>query len=255
MHPIKEDVLKEGGTDLSRILNLSDAVFAVAITLLVLNIGVPEINGLSGHLLDQELARQLYGLMGRIASYVLSFVVIGIYWHAHHRIFQYIRRYDTALVRLNLVFLLIITFLPVPTGVIGRYGGSSIAVVFYAASLAVPGLLMVALWAYATNNHRLVDDDLNRLVISYFRTRFLIAPLIFLLSIPLAFVTLFEPTLSGPELAEYSWLLAAIAFIIHRQLYHKQFHSAQKQVRRGSKEASNSPTIQQHMPYQHGVIE
>lgn len=228
MSALRDDVLKEHGTDVGRIVNLSDAVFAVAITLLVLDIGIPNIHGLSGHLLDQALLQQLYGLTGRIASYVLSFVVIGTYWHSHHRIFGYIKRYDSTLIRLNLAILLMVAFLPVPTGIIGRYGNSPVAAVSYAILLAITGLLVEALWLYATGNHRLVDTALDWRIIAYYKTRLLIAPLVFLISLPLAFVTLFEPTLPGAELAEFSWLVAALALAIHKQLYRKQVSGSPK---------------------------
>lgn len=222
MPPFEEEVFNAQGEDMGRILALSDAIFAVAITLLVLGVAIPEIKGLSGVQLNQELARTLYESMGAIGSYVLSFIVISVYWNAHHRIFQYIKRYDTTLVRLNMLLLLLVTFLPVPTGVIGRYGETPVAVLFYATSIILIGLLMVAIWSYATHRHRLVERDLQQRVITYYRTRFLLVPVVFLLSLPLIFVTLFEPTFSGPNVTEFSWLLTVVAFIVHKRLYRKQ---------------------------------
>ncbi|HEY4387410.1 MAG TPA: TMEM175 family protein, partial [Ktedonobacteraceae bacterium] len=187
--------------ELTRTVALSDGIFAVAITLLVLGIVVPDLKGLSGGDLDHHLLISLQDSERGIICYVISFLVIGAYWRAHHQIFQYIRRNDAILTYLNLLLLMVVAFLPVPTGYIGSYGSSRVAVAFYIPVVVLTGLLSWAIWVYATTNHRLVDHDLNPDLIRYYTISFLISPVVFLLSIPIIYINVFAPIASGPDLA------------------------------------------------------
>jgi uncharacterized membrane protein len=207
----------------SRLVALSDAVFAVAITLLVLDIGVPKLDSITGAALDKQLVHQLQ-LSGReVVSYIISFLVIGVYWRAHHQIFKYIKRSDQVLAYLNLILLMVIAFLPVPTGYIGDYGSSPVAVLLYAPIIALTGLLLWSIWFYASQNHRLIDRDLDPAIISYYRISFLIAPVIYLLSIPLIYLNVFSSVVSGPDLAKYFWILTLPAHrIFYRSMYSRQ---------------------------------
>lgn len=126
------------GRSLNRILNLSDGVFAIALTLLVLNIEVPEV---PADLAAEELPGELLALWPKFLSYVISFVVIIFYWMAHHSIFGLIRDHDRALLWLNSLFLMCVAFLPFPTALIGEYGDQQLVVVIYAGSLAVTSTL------------------------------------------------------------------------------------------------------------------
>jgi uncharacterized membrane protein len=127
----------ESPSALERRIFLSDGVFAIAITLLVIEISVPEITTD----VDTKLAGSLIGLWPKIATYVLSFIIISIYLMAHQRIFHYIKRFDNIFILLNVLFLMTLAFLPVPTGVLGRYSSYQPAVIFYAGSLTITGLL------------------------------------------------------------------------------------------------------------------
>ena len=106
----------ENGRELDRTVFFSDAVFAIAMTLLVLDIQVPEI---PETLVDERLPERPLGLWPRYLSYVLSFVVILMYWMAHHSTFKAIKRYDKLLIWLNSLFLVCIAFLPFPTSLLG----------------------------------------------------------------------------------------------------------------------------------------
>ncbi len=93
----------ESGTDIERTVFFSDAVFAIAITLLALELEVPQ---MSENLAASELPSALLELWPKVFSFVLSFWIIGFYWLAHHRIFHYIRLYDRRLLLINLLFLM-----------------------------------------------------------------------------------------------------------------------------------------------------
>jgi uncharacterized membrane protein len=131
---ISDDV---GGME--RIEFFSDAVFAIAITLLVITLAVP--NG-SPAALGSNLAK----LQDRFFAIGLSFVVIGQFWIAHHRAYRYIVRYDLGLLWLNLLYLFGVCFLPFPTEVLGHYFESTLAGVFYGLTMtatSVAGGLML----------------------------------------------------------------------------------------------------------------
>jgi len=201
--PEHDEQHAERDTALERTIFLSDGVFAIAMTLLVLTIGIPGGNQAT------EVPRALVGLLWPSATmYALSFIVVGIYWMAHQRIFHYITRSDGGLLWLNVLFLLTIAFLPVPTNVLGHFGDST-AAIFYALSLTATGLVLLALWRYASAHHRLVDAMLDAAVITHQTRRLLIAPGIAVLSIGLAFVS--------PYLAEASWLLIGVAIFLYER--------------------------------------
>jgi uncharacterized membrane protein len=104
---------REAGRELDRIVFFSDAVFAIAIIILVLDIRVPD--GLS----STELPDQVLNLGPKYLSFLISFLVLAIYWQAHHRVFRPITGYDRRLVWLNFLFLMAVDFWPFPTSLLG----------------------------------------------------------------------------------------------------------------------------------------
>jgi uncharacterized membrane protein len=170
---------------LERIVFFSDAVMAIAITLLAIDLRVPEIAAPGA---AAELPRRLAEMTPRIMSFVISFAVVGIYWTSHHRYFGYIKRYDAGLIWLNMLFLLCIAFMPFFANVLGQYAYLPLGVSIYAAGVAATGLAIGALWWYASYRHRLVDANLDA---EFIRTRnrvALVTPALFLVSIPFALV-------------------------------------------------------------------
>ena len=149
-----------GGTErgTERIEAFSDGVFAIAITLLILEIKVPHIEG-SG------LPGILLNLWPSYFAYVLSFVMIGIYWANHHYVFKLYQKTNHALNLLNLLFLLFIAFLPLPTEILGQYmldkANQTTAATVYAMGLLLPAASWRLMWLYATRGHRLVDRRLD----------------------------------------------------------------------------------------------
>ncbi len=158
---------------------------AIAITLLAIDLRVPEIVGLAT---TADLAAQLVAMWPRFLSFLVSFGVVAVYWNSHHRNFNLIRRYDGRLILLNLLFLLCITCMPFIAALLGHYPAVPLSLMIYAAAVAATGYCMGAIWWYASDKHRLVDLDLDSHLI---RTRTIIAfigPTMFLLSIPAALV-------------------------------------------------------------------
>ncbi len=168
----------------NRVEAFSDGVFAVAITLLVLNLQVPQ---LATAVLSTKLVPELLALWPKLLSYAISFIIVGIYWVGHHNTFHYIKRSDRTLLWLNLLLLLFIVFIPFPTALIGQYPEQQISVIIYASTLVCTGLVLQLLWWYASSNHRLVDQDIDPHLVQMASRRNLTAPLIYLLAIGVSF--------------------------------------------------------------------
>jgi uncharacterized membrane protein len=198
----------EAGRDRDRIINLSDGVFAIAITLLVLDIHVPDI---PENMVATELPAALLSLWPKYFSYVLSFVVISTFWVIHHSIFRHIKAYDRGLLYLNFLFLMFVAFVPFPTSLLGEYGNHQLSVAIYAGSLAVGRLLLTAIHWYSTRDDRLVDAAQDPREVRFFLIRGLAMPVIFLLSIVISFFSV--------SAAIWSWVIMLVvdAFLLRRR--------------------------------------
>ncbi len=139
----------EDKTGLDRILFFSDAVLAIAITLLVIDLRVPE--------LARGPGPALRDLWPNYLAYVFSFFIIGNYWLSHHRLFRPIRRYDDRLCWLNLLFLFFVVLVPFSTRLISQYPGMRMAVVVYSLNILPLGTISYALTRHAHAEGRLID--------------------------------------------------------------------------------------------------
>jgi uncharacterized membrane protein len=141
-------------------------------------------------------------------AYVISFLVIGSFWSAHHRKFKYIRRYNRALLNLNMLVLMVVAFIPFPSSLIS-ISSEVIPTVFYAATMVVGSIMVYFLWRYASGSGKLVDEHLDERIIKREAVIPLITGGIFLASILIAFV--------NPDLAKLSWMLILlVAYIFQR---------------------------------------
>ena len=171
---------------LDRLIFFSDGVFAIAITILVLNLTVPII---APGAVGTELPSALRALEPKLLSYALSFFVIGIYWIAHQRAFIYVERYDRGLAWINLAFLLFVVLIPFATALLGAYSDQLIVVVLYAVVLTSTGLVLSVLWYFISYHHQLLAKDASKRYIRANMVRFLSTPILFLASIGVAFVS------------------------------------------------------------------
>jgi uncharacterized membrane protein len=179
----------EHEVEFARIVAFSDGVFAIAITLLVLNLSVPE------HIPGDDLTDVLWDQRQDLFAYALSFAVIGRFWVVHHRFFSEITGFDGRLLALNLFYLAWIVLIPFSSQVLGDHGGDTAAIILYATNLA--GVVIVGLWLI--NDARkgglakpatAETDEYNR--------RALVIAVVFLVSIPIALVNV--------NLAQLVWL-------------------------------------------------
>jgi uncharacterized membrane protein len=167
---------------LHRLVSFCDGVFAFAITLLAINIAIPEIAKDS---IKQLLGKEIINLAPKFLIYALSFLIIGSFWMAHHKMFKYIKKYNDAFIFLNIVTLMFVAAVPIPTKIMGDYILYRQSLIFYAAYMAITSFLLASIRFYAYRKN-FIEYDMPKI---YYIVRSLITPAVFLLSIPLIFLS------------------------------------------------------------------
>jgi uncharacterized membrane protein len=166
-----------------RIGAFSDGVFAIAITLLVLELKVPD------PLPESGLLGALPTLAPQLAAHALSFVVIGVYWVGQHNQLLHIKRHNRVFLWLNLLFLLFVATMPFFAGLIIHHLSDRFALAMYAANLVFTGIALELMWWYASTDRRLVDPNIDPGLVSYVHRRVLIAPVLYTLAIAVSFAS------------------------------------------------------------------
>jgi uncharacterized membrane protein len=204
-----------------RMIFLSDGVFAIVITLLVLEIKVPEIEP---HLVAKELPIALMHLLPKIFAHFMSFIVLGIYWISHHNTFFHIKRHDRVLLWLNILFLMCVASMPFPTALLSEYPDQRIAIFAYAMTLVCAGVSMDLMWWYATT-HRLLDDEHHdREFIAFVHRRNLFAPAAYAIAIAVSFINL--------ALAKLVFIIVALYYILPNPLDRKRHQQISRRLDR-----------------------
>jgi len=184
---------EENEVEFSRIVAFSDGVFAIAITLLVLNLSVPE------HLRGSDLTDALWDQRHNLSAYALSFAVIGRFWVVHHRFFAAIVAFDGKLIALNLFYLAWIVLIPFSTQVIGDHGEEAAAIAVYAANMGA--VTLVGLWMSADARRQGMLKAAPHLARAAHQ-RGLFISAVFIASIPLALV--------NSRIVPYLWLVLLV---------------------------------------------
>ncbi len=192
------------GADTSRIEYFSDACFAIALTLLVLDIQAPELAP------GQPLFDALVSLWPKYLGYAVSFAIVALNWVSHHRKFRVIERFDTGLIWINFLLIFFIALVPFPTSVLSEYAPDRTAVVLYAAVIAALGLTTCWLWAYA-RHARLLSAEVDRPLYRFILWNSAVIPIVFLASIPVALFV-------DPAWAMNAWILNWPASVLVRRI-------------------------------------
>jgi uncharacterized membrane protein len=187
---LANDASAQLGSGTDRLRNLSDGVFAIVITLLILELKAPH---LSDPTSGAELLREIGRLWPKLLSYLVSFCMVGIYWVGHRNIFEAITRSDRPLLWLNNLFLLGVTFLPFPAAILGEYNANPVALTIYGASLSLISLSLYFLFAYAGRHPHLLGAHVTPGLLSAGRIIILTPFVFYTLAALAAFV---EPRLS-----------------------------------------------------------
>lgn len=188
------------GLSTNRIEAFTDGVFAVAITLLILEVKVPF--GFK----EGELWSALVPLWPKLLAYAVSFGIIGIFWVGHHIMFHYIKRSDRILLWLNTLLLMFISAIPFAAGLIGEHRHEHIAVAGYGLLLTFVGLTFYALWRYASRGHRLIRPDMPADLVSLGTRVVLIAPITYAIATVLA--------LYYPSISQIIYILVPLVYLL-----------------------------------------
>jgi uncharacterized membrane protein len=173
-----------------RLEAFSDGVFAVAITLLVLDIKTPKAADLMAS--HASLIGALLAQWPSYLSYVLSFLTVLIMWTNHHRMFLYIRRVDNSFLLLNGLLLLFITLAPFPTSVLAEYIArpeARTAAMVYSGSFICIGVAFNLMWLYASHHGRLLAKGYDRAAVKHMTRGYLMGPVVYIAAFALAFLS------------------------------------------------------------------
>jgi len=178
---------RSSGPSTARLEAFSDGVLAIAITLLILEIRVPEVQP------GGSLARSLWDLWPKYATFAVSFVTIGIMWVNHHALFDRVVRIDRRLMFLNLLLLGAICFLPFPTAVLGDYvtdpTQGHIAAALYGINMLAVGIGFLALWRHLLTHPELRAHDFEDEHVRAGLRRTIVGPIVYCVAIGLAFLS------------------------------------------------------------------
>jgi len=204
-----------------RLETLCDGVFAVVMTVLVFDLKVPKTEG--------PLVDEIWKLWPKFASYIISFLLVGIYWIAHHNQFNYIRRMDRNFIWMNILFLMLVSLIPFSASLIGEHPFEQTSIIVYALNLISIGFVMRAYMHYATKEHRLVDSSLDPVLVDRIKKIVLIQPVAYMIAIAISFfnvrASLFfflmvPPVFIFPGIME--WLLPLIEPVLNKTANEKE---------------------------------
>jgi uncharacterized membrane protein len=189
--PDEQQTMLDGEKETGRLEAFSDGVFAVAITLLVLDVTVITISSPEKLPGDTEVWASALAHLPQISAFVVSFFTIGIMWVNHHKIFKHIKRTDSGLLLLNLLLLMVIVLIPVPTSLLAYYllaTSQHAAAIIYSGTFFLMAVCFNTLWRYATYRGRLLGKDANMQEVAAITKQYLFGPTLYIIPLALAFI-------------------------------------------------------------------
>jgi uncharacterized membrane protein len=168
----------EGELRLGRIESFSDAVFAIVVTLLVLELKVPILHD---HTSADELSDRLVDLLPKFLSWLISFIIVCKFWLNHHHLLTFARHATYGMIWLNSIFLMGQAFIPFPTALMGEYPANPLAVSLFGIVMAVNTLLFIALQSYILRN--LLKPELVGAVVPHLTRKSFVGVISYLLGV------------------------------------------------------------------------
>jgi uncharacterized membrane protein len=179
----------EIGLSKNRLESLTDGIFSVAMTILVLNISVPQISSHSSLIVGTELLKRLFDLWPKILVFGISFIILAIYWMAHHRQFHYIKHSNRTLIWINIMFLMATCLLPFSTSLLGEYEDQEISILVYGSNSIIMASLLYVQWWYVTSRRgRLVNENIDPVIKKAQYRRLVFGIIVYFIAIAISFV-------------------------------------------------------------------
>jgi uncharacterized membrane protein len=202
----------------NRIEALTDGIFAVVMTILILDISIPQISSnsaIGGIAAGTELLKGLFDLWPKILSFGISFVILAIYWMAHHRQFNYVKHLNRTLIWINIMFLMATCILPFSTSLLAQYREQEISILVYGGNSIIIASLLYIQWWYATTSHhsKLVDENLDHIIKTTLSRRLLFGIIVYLIAIGISFVYI--------QLSLFFFTIALIPAFLPDKLMHR----------------------------------
>jgi uncharacterized membrane protein len=166
-----------------RIETLEDGVFAIAMTLLVLNLKVPDT-------LDTDLKDAIIQIWPNLFTFFVSFIILGVFWFGHRAAMHYVKHADHVYHWLNLILLMFVSILPFSASLLAKYYNEQTGIILYGLNLVAIGVTLSAQWAYASRHYRLIDTQLPSHIIKFASLRSRFAPFAYSIAIALSFINL-----------------------------------------------------------------
>jgi len=189
----------------ARLEAFADGIFAIAATLLILNVTVVD-----GHSLGPELLR----IWPSYVAYAVSFITLGIIWMNHHLVMHQVSHVDRTFLLLNVLFLMVIAFIPFPTRLLSLYittGDAQAAALAYGVTLTVTAILFNALWRYAAFGRRLIRADAEARVVDGISRSYLPGPIIYFVATVVALIS--------PRVSAGLYLLIALFYVLESSVF------------------------------------
>jgi uncharacterized membrane protein len=203
----------------NRVEALTDGVFAIVMTILVLELGVPIMTGESLH---TELMGSLLAMWPKFLSYFVTFLMLGFMWSVHYYQFSNIKRSDSGLVWLNIIFLMFMSLLPFSTSLLGQHMDKQVSVLIYGGNFIACMLLRYFQWTYATKKYRLVDSDISPVQIKQPKIMLLMGISVCIIGMGLSFLS---------NIASICVFAAIIVFFIIRTTFYRRIGASIQPVK------------------------
>ncbi len=169
-----------------RIEALEDGVFSIAMTLLVLNLKIPDTS-------DKSVFLSIVEIWPNLLTFFGSFLLLGVYWFGHRTALHYIKNADHVFHWLGIIILMFVSIVPFSASMIAKYYKDQGAIILYGLNLIAISLTMYWQWSYATSGYRLTDRDLPAYIICFAKNRFIFPPIAYSIAICLSFVSTLIP--------------------------------------------------------------
>jgi uncharacterized membrane protein len=171
---------------INRVEALADGVFAIVMTLLVLELSIPVITGSS---VNAELLRKLLELLPKLLVYILSFIILGMMWVHHRFMFHYIERSDGKLAWMNIILLMFVALIPFAASLLGEYTNAQVAVAVYGINALLTIIMCLIIWIYITGKHELADRAIDAEIVIRRKIMYLVGCTLFIIGIGISFIS------------------------------------------------------------------
>jgi uncharacterized membrane protein len=205
--------------DTGRLETFADGVFAIAATLLILNVDVAPTQSCA------PLSCQILHAWPSYVAYAASFLTIGIIWVNHHTVMGQIARADRTFLMLTVAFLMVIAFIPFPTRLVAQYisevdnGNARAATVTYGITLTLTAVMFNAIWFYAARRGRLLREDADPRTVRGISRTFVLGPWLYLAITIVAAI--------NPEAGAILFLLFALFWVIESSIFGREPHEGE----------------------------